>query len=95
MNVFDVLRPAQRILVTSAVAAVAVSGLLTGAAHPTAGHGPTVGPAKKEYAVAGPAKKEYAVTAPTKKEYVVAAPAKKEYVGPAKKEYAPVATQTA
>jgi hypothetical protein len=110
MNVLDVLRPAQRILVTSAVAAVAVSGVLSGAVHPTAGHGASVGPAKKEYVVspakkeylAGPAKKEYVVS-PAKKEYVVspakkeylAGPAKKEYVGPAKKEYAPVAAQTA
>jgi hypothetical protein len=87
MNVSIVLRAAQRILVTSAVAAVAVSGVLSGAVHPTAGHGASVGsgPAKKEY-LAGPAKKEYRA-GPAKKEYVVS-PAKKEYLaGPAKREY--------
>jgi hypothetical protein len=100
MNVSSVLRPAQRILATSVVAAVAVSGVLTGvlsaAGHPAAGHGSSVGPApsKKEYAVsaakkellASPAKKEYLVS-PAKKEYLVS-PAKKEFLAsPAKKEY--------
>jgi uncharacterized protein YkwD len=103
MNVSSVLRPAQKILAASAVAAVAVSGVLSGAAHPTAGQHPSaaaapskkeyvVSPAKKEYAVS-PAKKEYAVS-PSKKEYVVS-PAKKEYVvSPSKKEYV-LAAQTA
>jgi uncharacterized protein YkwD len=97
MNLKTAMRPAQRILTGTIVAAIASTCVFSAATTTSAAgqNGSDVVSAKKEYRIGAPAKKEYkghAVT-PAKKEYkgYAVTPAKKEYKGyavtPAKKEY--------
>jgi hypothetical protein len=102
MNLLTVVRPAQRILTGTLVAAVASTCLISTAAPASAA---VVSPASVQagaaHSTGAPGKKEYVVT-PGKKEYkkeYVVVPGKKEYkkeyvVAPGKKEYRAVTAAT-